>query len=158
MFEESRQRFARFWFRGLEINNPPTVLGEKHAIGLFEEEASRRKKIARAVTDSGDTPEGEISPGIQNLFELLGACGRESVADGFRNDHQNGTLRYKDLKDAVADAIADATREIKARRLELQKDKEGIMKSVRTMSGKAREIASETVREVRKRIGVPAIL
>ncbi len=51
--------------------------GERHYIALFEDEKSLRNKIKSAVTDSGDRPpEGLMSPGVANLFEILGACGK----------------------------------------------------------------------------------
>ncbi|MDV7397832.1 tryptophan--tRNA ligase, partial [Arthrospira platensis SPKY1] len=47
--------------------------GDKHYINVFAEPQVIRKQIKSAVTDTGDTPTGEMSPGVQNLFELLKA-------------------------------------------------------------------------------------
>ena len=45
--------------------------GEKHYISIFSDENRIRKQIKSAVTDTGDTPEGQMSDGVANLFELL---------------------------------------------------------------------------------------
>ena len=84
-------------------------LGPRHYVGLFEDEASVRRKIRSAVTDSGVTPSGEISPGIENLLTLLAACGDEDDARQMRGDYFAGTLRYVDLKGRTADALVALT-------------------------------------------------
>ena len=51
-------------------------LGEKHYIGVFEPEASVRKKIRSHVTDVGATERTggrDIPPGVGNLLGLLQA-------------------------------------------------------------------------------------
>jgi len=83
--------------------------GEKHYISVFEEEARVRKQIKSAVTDTGDTPEGEMSGGVENLFSLLQACGKNEIHDSLLVDFKEGSLRYSDLKQEVADALVDIT-------------------------------------------------
>ncbi|MGB4959520.1 MAG: tryptophan--tRNA ligase, partial [Saprospiraceae bacterium] len=48
--------------------------GEKHYINVFADEATIRRQIKSAVTDSGVTSDGQMAEGIQNLFELIKAC------------------------------------------------------------------------------------
>jgi tryptophanyl-tRNA synthetase len=129
-------------------------LGSKHYIGLFEEEASIRKKIRSAVTDSGDTPEGEISPGVASLFELLYACGKDDDAASLKADYEAGTLRYVNLKDAVATGLVELTDSLREQRAAI--DKADAMKQVAEMSEKARDIAANTVSQARKLMGLPA--
>ncbi len=73
------ETFARYWMLtgsltldGVKMSKS---LGEKHYINLFGEEDRVRKQIKSAVTDTGDTPAGQMSAGVQNLFEILRACG-----------------------------------------------------------------------------------
>lgn len=129
-------------------------LGEKHYVALFEEEKSIRKKINRAVTDSGETTEGEMSPGVFNLFQLLKACGKEAIHKALMQDYESGNLQYGKLKGEVGDAIVELTKGFKARRKELEMSEEALEKMIVEMSDKARAIASETVREVRKLMGL----
>lgn len=126
-------------------------LGDKHCIYVFEDEATFRKKIKTHVTDSGDTPEGEISAGIQNLFNLLKACGEHAAVASFTNDYFAKTLRYGDLKNAVADALIGYFAPIRQRRAEL--DGIDVDALIRKHSAKARDLAADTLREVRNLVG-----
>lgn len=129
--------------------------GEKHYIGLFEEEKSIREKIKVAVTDSG-TPSNdtEMSPGVANLFTILNACGKFETAEILLKEYQSGKRRYRDLKDATANALVELTERFRKKRQEILNDPSGVKGIVRTMSDKAREIARETLREVRALAGL----
>ena len=130
-------------------------LGERHYIGLFEDEQSIRGKVKSAVTDSGETPEGQMSPGVANLFELLKACGKSDQVSELLKDYESGKLQYRVLKETVADAIVELTSKLKARRQEIAADPGTVNSQVRQMSDRARAIARETMKEVRRMIGLP---
>lgn len=130
------------------------TLGEKHVIGLFEEENSLRKKVRSAVTDSGETT-GEMSAGVANLFELLKASGKTEIALSLMRDYTRGDLKYSLLKEAVADALVELTSEFRKRREEYAKDRKATIREIHKSSEKAREIAGETLTEVRKLCGLP---
>ena len=129
--------------------------GERHYIGLFEDEQGVRNKIKSAVTDSGETPEGQVSPGVANLFELLKACGKTEQTNELLKDYQAGKLQYRVLKEVVADAIVELTSGLKTRRAEIAADADAVNTKVREMSDKARGIAGDTLAEVRRMIGLP---
>ena len=130
-------------------------LGPRHYIGLFEEEASVRRKVRSAVTDSGAPPSsGEASPGIENLLTILAACGFEADAEQMRGDYFAGTLRYVDLKGRTADALVALTTEMRDRRADVlrrEKDLDGL---IHAMAGRARAMAGETLALVRERAGL----
>lgn len=131
-------------------------LGEKHTIGLFEEEAAVRRKVRSAVTDSGVLPPGvEMSAGVENLFTLLRACGKNEIAAELLAQYNSGNRQYAPLKEAVADTLAEFTGAFRVRRADLAKDKKAVMQTVREGSEKAREIASATLKEVRRMVGLP---
>ena len=131
-------------------------LGDKHCIGLFEEEASVRKKVKTAVTDSGALPEGvTVSPGVSNMLEMLTACGKKDAAASLKAEYLAGTLKYVHLKEAVADALVELTGGMRQRRAELLADPGYVHKIVRKGSEEAREIAIETLNEVRRLTGLP---
>ncbi|MFQ5865760.1 MAG: tryptophan--tRNA ligase [bacterium] len=135
-------------------------LGEKHYIGLFEDEQSIRKKIMSAVTDTGPAalpPGVEMSPGVENLFEILKACGKTNEVAALMKEYKSQRLKYVDLKEATAAALVELTSFLRARQKEIESNKEEVWKKVYQMSEKAREIASETLREVRKRVGLPEL-
>lgn len=128
-------------------------LGPKHYIGLFEEEESVRQKIRSAVTDSGDTPEGEVSPGIDNLLTLLVACGRDGVAEQMRADYLDGSLRYVDLKNESADALVELTGGMRERRAAVLHQETDLDDRIFDMAAKARSMAAETMALVREKVG-----
>ena len=132
-------------------------LGEKHFIRLFEEEAVLRKKVMSAVTDSGDSKEGELSDGIKNLFDILNACGKENEMNSLMNDFQNGNLKYKLLKETVADSLLELTSEMRERRSVIENDVSLISDVIREMSGRARVIAQKTLYDVKQIVGLKSI-
>jgi tryptophanyl-tRNA synthetase len=89
--------------------------GEKHAIYLFADADRIRKQVRSAVTDtglqSGDLPDsaeaGQMSPGIENLFLLLKASDNYDAFQTLMADYHNGSLKYVDLKEAVAEALVE---------------------------------------------------
>lgn len=130
--------------------------GERHYIGLFEDERSVRAKIKTAVTDSGDLPPGvDMSPGVANLLEILKACGKTEEAATLLKDYYAGKRQYKELKEVVANALVELTSCFRARREEIIKDAANVNFEVQAMSAKARGVAAATLQEVRKIIGLP---
>lgn len=128
--------------------------GEKHYINVFAEEAVLRKQIKTAVTDTGDTPAGEMSGGVSNLFELLKACGKMDAHTSLMTDYQAGALKYVALKEAVADALAELTNRFRERKAELSARKKEVKDEVRASSAEIRKRAQETVREVKELSGL----
>jgi tryptophanyl-tRNA synthetase len=167
--ERFNQRFGEFFSLPQVLSSPtPKIysladpskkmsktLGEKHVIGLFEEEVSIRKKVRSAVTDSGFLPPGvEMSAGVRNLFELLEACGKTETAADLLEKYNCGNRQYAPLKDAVADALIELTGNFRRRRKEFEQNKKAVMQAVRESSEKAREIAEATMKEVRRIVGL----
>ncbi len=130
--------------------------GERHYVGLFEDEKGIRNKVKSAVTDSGETPEGQMSPGVENLFEILKACGKTDQAAKLIDHYEAGKLQYRVLKEVVADALVELTSRLRARRNEIASDAVTVNRQVREMSDKAHGIAADTLKEVRRMIGLPS--
>jgi tryptophanyl-tRNA synthetase len=130
--------------------------GDRHYIGLFEDEQSIRGKIKSAVTDSGDvSADTEMSAGVANLFEILSACGKTDEAEALRKEYDAGKRQYSELKEVTANALVELTSGLRAKRDELSKDADAVQANVKAMSEKAREIAKKTLKEVRAVTGLP---
>lgn len=129
-------------------------LGPKHYIGLFEDEKSVRKKINSAVTDSGDLAEDELSPGVENLITLIRACGETDLASELTEKYRGGGM-YGELKQTTADIVTELINGLRTRREEIASDRKAVMKSVQEMSDDARDIASDTLKQVRRLAGLP---
>ena len=128
--------------------------GEKHYISVFADENKIRKQIRSAVTDTGENTGGEMSPGVENLFELLKAAGNTRDYDTLMNDFNAGTLKYVDLKDAVAGALVALSRDFKERKQELLSNKKEIKERVKQSSFEIRKIARETMKNVKELTGL----
>lgn len=73
------------------------------AIYLLDEDETIRKKVMRAVTDSGPTvPNQEKPEVIQNLFDLLALAGNPDTVSYFEEQYNNCNIRYGDLKKQLA--------------------------------------------------------
>lgn len=128
--------------------------GEKHWISLFAEEARLRKQIKSAVTDTGDTPEGEMSAGVANLFEILKASGGMDAHTSLMDDYNSGALKYVDLKEATADALAQMVNGFVERKKEITANKKELKYQIKQSSDTIRKIAQETLREVKDLVGL----
>ncbi len=128
--------------------------GEKHYINVFADENLIRKQIRSAVTDTGDTPEGTMSPGVENLFELLKASERLDVHQQLMNDYEAGHLKYVDLKDAVADALVAISAEFTARKTELESNKKEVKNQIKASSAEIRKKAQQTLKDVKDLSGL----
>lgn len=129
-------------------------LGEKHSINVFEEEARIRKQIRSAVTDAGDTPEGEMSPGVSNLFQLLEAADNMTDHARLMKDYHAGELKYSDLKEVVADTIVGLSTTFNTNKAELWANRKDIKNQIKASSAEVRKRAQETIREVKELTGL----
>ena len=132
-------------------------LGDKHVVGLFEEEKSLRKKVKRAVTDTGEAGGDEMSPGVANLFSLLEACEKHDEHAELMKAYQEGALQYGPLKGVVADALVELTQGFIARKAELEQDPGEVERLIARSSERARERARKTLDQVRKLTGLPVL-
>ncbi len=130
-------------------------LGEKHVVPLFAEETIVRARVRSAVTDTGEAGT-ETGAGALNLLAILRACGQHEQAAAFEADYASGSQRrYAPLKDAVADALVELTANFRTRRAEIAADKEAVRKSMWDSAQQAREMAMQTMKDVRRMVGLP---
>lgn len=129
-------------------------LGEKHNIDVFAEEAVIRKQIRSAVTDTGEQVAGVMSPGVENLFRLLDASGRTEAHDGLMEDYKNGSLKYSDLKEEVANGLVAISSNIRANLAELKTDRKAVKNQIKASSFEIRKRAQQTVKEVKDICGL----
>lgn len=129
--------------------------GEKHYIGVFSDEERIRKQIKSAVTDTGESSEGEMSPGIENLFRLIRASGNNTEGyDSLLNDFNSGNLKYVDLKDVAADSLVALSQSFTERRGTLLDNKKDVKNHVKESAAEIRKIAQATLRDVKELSGL----
>ena len=127
---------------------------EGNAIYLIDDAATIRKKVMKAVTDSGPTqPNSEKPEAIANLFTMLKIVSSADTYDYFNEKYNACEIRYGDLKKQLAEDIVNFTSPIRERILAYAADTEYMDKVAREGAEKARASADKTIREVRKIIG-----
>jgi len=128
--------------------------GEGNAIFLSDTPEAIRKKVMRAVTDSGPTVENQQKPDeIQNLFDLMKVVSTPDTVAHFDNLYNTVQIRYGDLKKQLAEDIINATAPIRERINDIAANADYLHKVAHHGAEKARESASKTIREVREMIG-----
>lgn len=127
-------------------------LGENHVINISDEPAIIEKKLARAVTDKGT--EKTMSLGTKNLFALLEAFGDKEQYEFYLEERNKGTIRYSELKKNLAKVIAHHFAPYRKKKSELEKNPQYVQKVIAEGREKARSIASQTLQEVKQKIGL----
>jgi len=132
-----------------------TSKGGPGVLWVVEDDATTRKKIRSAVTDTGRevTYDVEGKPGISNLLTIL------SVATGRSIDELVGDYDgkgYGDFKAGVAEAVLAMFAPMRSRFDELMADPGHLDSVLRRGAETAREVAVATMDVVRDRIGLLA--
>lgn len=130
-------------------------MGDKHHIDIFADPNRLKKQIRSAVTDSGEVTDGEMSPGVENLFRLLKASGyRQDDYLELMQAYENNTLQYGPLKNVVGDALVEMTTVFNEKRAEIVADKRTYKERVRASSDLIRKKAQTTLAEVKDLVGL----
>lgn len=128
--------------------------GEGNAIYLADEPEAIRKKVMKAVTDSGPTQLNQPKPEvIENLFQLMRVVSSEDTLNYFNDMYNNCQIRYGDLKKQLAVDMIQFTEPFRERINELLSDEVYISKVARLGREKAQVSAAKTIKEVREIIG-----
>lgn len=128
--------------------------GEANAIFLNDDPKRLRKKVMRAVTDSGPTEMNQEKPeAIQNLFSLMEIVTAPEIIKQFDDMYNDCTIRYGDLKKQLAEDMVNFTEPFREKIAELSSNEDYIRKVMNMGAEKARESAQKTVNEVREIIG-----
>ncbi|WP_371660572.1 tryptophan--tRNA ligase [Streptomyces sp. NBC_00280] len=142
--------------RVMNLQDPASKMGKSEDVGpgivyLLDEPDVVRKKIMRAVTDSGRDveydPEGR--PGVANLLEILAAC-----TDGEPSELGGGYESYGDLKRDTAEAVVEALRPLRDRHREMCADPAFVEGVLRDGAERARAMARPTVDAACRAIGL----
>ncbi|MDQ1009166.1 tryptophanyl-tRNA synthetase [Streptomyces sp. V4I23] len=142
--------------RVMDLQDPTSKMGKSHEVGagivyLLDEADVVRKKVMRAVTDSGREVayDREERPGVTNLLEIMAAC---TGHDPKELAGEYGS--YGALKKDVADAVVEVLRPVRVRHAELAADPAYIDEVLRKGADRARGMARPTVDAAYRAIGL----
>lgn len=127
---------------------------EGNAVFLNDEPDVIRKKVMRAVTDSGPSAENQEKPEvIQHLFTLMNLVSRAETVEFFESSWNNCSIRYGDMKKQLAEDMIHFTAPFRDKIKEISANEVYLEKVIKEGGEKARESAIKTVKEVREIIG-----
>ncbi|MFD5102745.1 tryptophan--tRNA ligase [Streptomyces albidochromogenes] len=142
--------------RVMDLQDPAAKMGKSHAatagiVYLLDEPEVVRKKIMRAVTDSGTEVEydREEKPGVANLLDVLAAC--EGADPG---ELAGAYDSYGALKKDTAEAVVELLRPVRERHAELAADPGHVDQVLREGAERARGMARPTVDAAYRAIGL----
>ncbi|MFF5156512.1 tryptophan--tRNA ligase [Streptomyces sp. NPDC000348] len=142
--------------RVMNLQDPLSKMGKSDDTGpgivyLLDEPEVARKKVMRAVTDSGRDVvyDRESRPGVANLLEILAACtggDPEALAGAYES--------YGALKKDAAEAVVEVLRPVRERHKELCADPLYVEGVLRDGAERARGMARPTVDAAYRAIGL----
>ncbi|MFE1902864.1 tryptophan--tRNA ligase [Streptomyces gardneri] len=142
--------------RVMDLQDPTSKMGKSHANGtgivyLLDDAETVRRKIMRAVTDSGRDVEydRESRPGVANLLDLLAAA-----TDGNPEALAGVYQSYGALKKDTADAVVELLRPLRERHAELAADQGHVDQVLRDGAERARGVARPLVDRAYRAIGL----
>ncbi|WP_309058029.1 tryptophan--tRNA ligase [Streptomyces sp.] len=142
--------------RVMDLQDPTAKMGKSHAEGagivyLLDDAETVRRKIMRAVTDSGQEVvyDRESRPGIANLLDVLAAA-----TDGDPEKLAGGYTSYGALKKDTADAVVELLRPVRERHAELAADPGHVHGVLRDGAERARAMARPLVDRAYRAIGL----
>ncbi|CAL9491355.1 Tryptophan--tRNA ligase [Streptomyces sp. enrichment culture] len=142
--------------RVMNLQEPASKMGKSDDTGpgivhLLDEPDVVRRKIMRAVTDSGREVvyDREARPGVANLLEILAAC-----TGGDPEELSGAYESYGALKEDTAEAVVEVLRPVRARHKELCADPGHVEGVLRDGARRARAMARPTVDAAYRAIGL----
>lgn len=128
--------------------------GEGNAVFLTDAPDVIRKKVMRAVTDSGPTTNNQPkTEPVQNLFALMDLVSKKETIESFEDAWDSCTIRYGDMKKQLAEDIVTFVEPIQERIKEISANEKYLKETIEMGGEKARISASKTLKEVREIIG-----
>jgi tryptophanyl-tRNA synthetase len=132
-------------------------MGKSEGNGLYlsDSDADIRKKVMRAVSDSGPTePNQPMAEPIANLFTLLRLVSSPDVVAHFTDAYNRCEIRYGDLKKQLAEDIVAVVTPIRERIEAIRADDSFLHRVTSEGAERARESSSKTLAEVREIMGI----
>jgi len=140
----------------------PSLLGEGKmsksvpgsAILLTDNLETIKERLAKTPTDSGKGDKIPDKGGVNTLLTLVELFEGKEKRDKYEKDYLNSGIKYSHLKEELAQAIYKELIPIQERRLKFEKDPEYINRILEEGRVKATKVASETLSEVKKAMGL----
>jgi tryptophanyl-tRNA synthetase len=123
-------------------------------VNLTDDLATINKRLALAPTDGGHGDKILAEGGVANLLKLVEIFEGPEVRKNYELSYMNQGIKYSELKVNLAGAIYKELEPIQKKRAQLEKDSAYVEKVLKEGAQKAREIAGQTLREVKEKMGI----
>lgn len=123
-------------------------------IGMMDDLEMIRRALASAPTDSGQGDKVPSEGGVANLLKLVELFQGEAAKKQYQDAYLGSGLRYKDLKEDLAQAISVDLAPFQEKRAEIAANGQYLRKVITEGAKKAREIAKDTLTEVKGAMGL----
>jgi tryptophanyl-tRNA synthetase len=113
-----------------------------------------KSKLAKAPTDEG---KGELVPkagGVAALLKFVELFEGTEKRQSYEKQYLGDGVRYKDLKEELAQAIFEELRPLQEKRRELENNADYVDQVIKEGAEKARKVARKTIKEVREKMGL----
>lgn len=121
-------------------------------INLTDDLEAIKGRIAKIPTDGGQG--AEISGGVKSLFDFVELFQGKERKDSLEEQYKSSGVRYGEIKSELAEAIFNELKPIQEKREKLESDTEYVNKVIKNGAVKAREVATQTLAEVREKMGI----
>lgn len=122
---------------------------------LADDDETIRRKVMKAKTDSGPAaPDSEMPDYIHNLFGLMALVSEEGTVQKFRDDFNKASIRYGDMKKALAEDMVKFIAPIRQRAEDIRKDENYLKQIIKNGAERAGHNARQTIEMTRDLIGL----
>ncbi|OGK25849.1 hypothetical protein A3C25_02990 [Candidatus Roizmanbacteria bacterium RIFCSPHIGHO2_02_FULL_38_11] len=113
------------------------------------DEIKKKVRSVPTATQAG----GEMNEGVKTLYKFAELYIPNEV-EKYKKEFNDGTLQFVKLKDSIAESIYKDLQPFQTRRKKIESDQSYVDRVIKEGAEKARTIASQTVKEVREKMGL----
>ncbi len=148
----------------MDFNNNSSIWKMKK---IKKEDIDNLLRKNKEITKDKQLEISKMESGLENIFRLLGEFNKEKFDEitfispkelGWGDipyiDLKKLKYKYSEIKNILAESIINYFAPMREKRNELMRDKQAVMRIYEEGAEKARVIAQETMREVRKLVGL----
>ena len=122
---------------------------------LADDDETIVKKIKKALTDNGPTEKNSVMPDyIENIFALMKLVSSEERLQKYKDDFNNASIRYGDMKKDLAEDMVAFISPIRQKAQDILNDENALNLIMQKGAEKANKSAHATMKAVRNAMGL----
>jgi len=122
-------------------------------INLTDNLETIKSKLSEAPTDSGHGNKVPLEGGVANLLKLVELFEGLEKRESYNKQYLNEGIKYAALKEELAESIYQELKPIQERRKKYEENPSLVDEIISEGAKKARLIASQTLKEVKEKVG-----